>query len=56
MKMLGLLRAMNRNPNQFANDYIQKLAHDDVKMALSLACYDGQNLAEMAKHADKVGH
>ena len=54
LKMLGLLRAMNRDPNQFANDYIQKLAHDDVKKALSMASYDGQNLAEMARHADKV--
>ena len=54
LQMLGLLRAMNRDPNQFASDYIQKLAHDDVKKALTMASYDGQNLAEMAKHADKV--
>ena len=54
LKMLGLLRAMGRDPNQFAHDYIDKLAHEDVKKALSTANYDGLDLAQMAKHADKV--
>ena len=54
LKMLGLLRAMGRDPNQFANDYINKLAHPEVRNALSTANYDSIDLAQMAKHADRV--
>lgn len=52
--MLNLLRAMNREPNQYTNEFIQKLKHNEVKKALLMSNYDGLDLYEMAKHADKV--
>ena len=52
--MLNLLRAMNRDPDQYTNEFIQKLKHAEVKKALAMSNYDGLDLYEMAKHADKV--
>ena len=53
-EMDALLRGMKRDPNQFTNDYIAKLKHPEVRLALSTASYDGMDLAQMAQHADKV--